>query len=666
LQAEQRGHGTPSVKNAQSHGNNIRGIEGEIILAERSNGVVEVGLPIQVRGADGTVLKTDVDVVAEGGRVWRDAKNYNMFGRGSSNVGKLLDQIDTQLRAMAASTAHHIDGQPPRLEYHFTRGVDPEVAAILEAHRIHDPVTGAELPHRVHVIDGTRPVEAPPPPDGPRPPDGGSTAPPRPEMPEGAPHADPPAGPPHAEPPGGHPETPAGAVRSDLPRAMAEVRPYFPNDWVQVSGETLRISSPDGGTIAIRIEVGPVTGGWTTSRFDSQSGEHVIRISETIGREDVVRALVDQVATVVTAEVGGRPNAGGLRQLDVLATEQARVQHQLKHATDATPAQHEAWAREDARLTREFRAHAELLGILDPQHRTDVDPDTQARRDEVWADLSDGARAIVATMADPHSVIGASSKARSFLPMSDEFRAPYEAIDNFSYYAETQLPPELRQRFESEMLPQIREFQKDALEQFKAMYKEFFPSTSAERALPPAREAEARAEVQPLVDRTETMLGEIHDWVERNGVEELRDAGFDRAVELGEQAWRARYEEYRTAINEVIARFDYMGEPLGYIGSMQDGMRGPHKAMAHADLRAFDVDLYVIHQAEFDRLYDSVMENAPDQISRGKIFPDPENPDVAPELHALGMAITRELSLLFPDNPDIMDSMVVLRREPPY
>ncbi|GLI00055.1 toxin glutamine deamidase domain-containing protein [Phytohabitans aurantiacus] len=666
LRAEQQGKGDPSVQLARDHGNNIRGIEGEVILAERSHGVVEVSKDISAVGPDGKLHKTDVDVVAEGGRVWRDAKNYNPFGPGSKNIGKFTRQIETQLRALVFDTAHHVDGQPPRLEWHFTRGVDPAVAAILEGIRIKDPVTGAELPHRVHVIDGTRPVEAPPPPDGPRPPDGGPTPPPRPEAPEGASHADPPAGPPHAEPPGGHPETPAGAVRSDLPRAMAEVRPYFPHDWVQVSGETLRISSPDGGTITIRLEVGPVTDGWSTSRFDSQAGEHVIRISETIGREDLVRALVDQVTTVATAEVGGRPNAGGLRQLDVLATEQARVQHQLNHATDATPAQREAWAREDARLTREFRTHAELLGILDPEHRTGLDPDTQARRDEVWADLSDGARAIVATMADPHSVLGASSKARSFLPLSEEFRTPYEAIDNFSYYAETHLPPELRQRFQEELLPQIREFQKEALEQFKATYKEFFPSTSAERALPPARDAAARAEVQPLVDRTEAMLGEIHDWAQRTGVEELRDAGFDRAVELGEQAWRARYEEYRTAINEVIARFDYMGEPLGYIGSMQDGMRGPHKAMAHADLREFDVDLYVIHQAEFDRLYDSVMENAPNQISRGKIFPDNDRPDVAPDLLLLGREIVDQLELLFPDNPGIADSMVVLRREPPY
>jgi hypothetical protein len=95
-------------------------------------------------------------------------------------------------------------------------------------------------------------------------------------------------------------------------------------------------------------------------------------------------------------------------------------------------------------------------------------------------------------------------------------------------------------------------------------------------------------------------------------------------------------------------------------------MRGPHKAVTHADLRGFDVDMYVVHREQFDALYDLVMEHDPAQISRGKIFPRTDGPGHTPELYQLSQAIAAELYRRFPDNADIRDSMVVLRREPPY
>lgn len=454
-----------------------------------------------------------------------------------------------------------------------------------------------------------------------------------------------------------------GRLADLLSGPMAELRPYFPHQWVRVAFDSLRITTQDGTTVAIRVESGEVAAGLADISFDSRSREHVVVLSERLRPEDVVRTLVDRVATIFAAETGGRPDAGGLRQLDVLATERARIQYRLGHAFDVPVTEREAWIQEDARVTREFRAQAERLGILGPENEPDTNPQVRARRDEVWADLSDGARATVFTMADPNSAVGASAKARSFLPLTEEFRRPYNAIDSFTYFVETHLPAEVRQRFEAELMPRIREFQASALEQFKAEYRRFFPSTSAERPLPPDQAAAARETVSPLVDRTEGMLEEIRVWADSAVLPELRRDAFDRAVELGEQAWRERYEEYRAAADQLIARFDYLGEPLGYIGSMQDGMRGPHKAMAHADLRSFDLDLLVINPEDFDRRYDLVMENAPELISRGKIFPDPV---LTPELYRLGQLIAEELHRLFPNNPDVIDSMIVLRREPPY
>jgi hypothetical protein len=268
-------------------------------------------------------------------------------------------------------------------------------------------------------------------------------------------------------------------------------------------------------------------------------------------------------------------------------------------------------------------------------------------------------------MADPAGTMGASSKARSFLPMNDDFRRPYDQLDSIRYFMEEYAPPEIRQRFEAEQLPALREFREQALERFKALYREFFPSTSSERALPPERAAAAEERVRPLVEEAERMLEEIRTWSEATGVPELRREAFDQAVEQGERAWRQRYEEYRAAAVEVVARARYQGEPLGFIGSMQDGLRGPHKGMTRADLNAFDLDLYVIHRAEFDRLYDIIMQHRPELLSRGKIFPDRDG-QLTPELRRLITAIQTQLEHRFPGNEDVAESEIVLRREPPY
>ncbi|GFJ91845.1 hypothetical protein [Phytohabitans rumicis] len=200
LREEARGLHDPSVQRAQDHGNNVRGIEGEVELAARSHGVTEVGLKVKVTTPDGKTYKTDVDVVAEGGRVWKDSKNYNWFPKDSTTFDHLKEQVTRQLRILAFDTAHHVDGQPPRLEWHFSRGVNPEVARALEAIRIVDPVTGLDLPHRVTVVDGTAggppphsPTPDSPPPDS-TPPD--STPPDAP----GSAHGDPPSNMPHEWP----------------------------------------------------------------------------------------------------------------------------------------------------------------------------------------------------------------------------------------------------------------------------------------------------------------------------------------------------------------------------------------------------------------------------------------------------------------------------------
>ncbi|MEJ3743598.1 toxin glutamine deamidase domain-containing protein [Actinomycetes bacterium KLBMP 9797] len=260
LQAERAGHSrnTPSAQLARDHGNNVRGVEGEVALAERSTGVVEVGRSITVKTPDGQTLKTDIDVEADGGRVWRDGKSYHSFGLASSDFTHLADQIRQQLLIIEYSGIL-IDGQPPRLEIHFVNGVTPEVAAALEAVRAVDPVTGAELPHRVTIVDGSNP-------DGPTPPAGGSPAPSAPPAPGSAPTPESPT------PESSTPEssaTPEDSSTPDEPPAQTggSIRPrdeVAAWQWAEQAYESFRASDTDIDAIADNLS--------TVERPDGQVG----------------------------------------------------------------------------------------------------------------------------------------------------------------------------------------------------------------------------------------------------------------------------------------------------------------------------------------------------------------------------------------------------------
>ena len=108
------------------HARAVRGIDSEVELAEVSRDVVEVAMPV-ARGK----AKSDVDVVTDGGRTWKDAKDYALFGIDSYNwTHHLKRQAERQLDI--SRDPAYSQGGPPQLVYWFRRGVTPEVAAALE------------------------------------------------------------------------------------------------------------------------------------------------------------------------------------------------------------------------------------------------------------------------------------------------------------------------------------------------------------------------------------------------------------------------------------------------------------------------------------------------------------------------------------------------------
>ncbi|ATL87558.1 hypothetical protein SMALA_7341 [Streptomyces malaysiensis subsp. malaysiensis] len=127
LEKQKSGQENTSEGKIQQHEKSIRGVDSEVELAEQSRDVVEVAMPVARNKA-----KSDVDVVTDGGRTWKDAKDYNLFGVESYNwTSHLRPQAARQLD-IAGDPAYAQDGSPPRLVYWFRRGVTPEVAEALE------------------------------------------------------------------------------------------------------------------------------------------------------------------------------------------------------------------------------------------------------------------------------------------------------------------------------------------------------------------------------------------------------------------------------------------------------------------------------------------------------------------------------------------------------
>jgi len=265
----------------------------------------------------------------------------------------------------------------------------------------------------------------------------------------------------------------------------------------------------------------------------------------------------------------------------------------------------------------------------------------------------------------PHSQVDTGTP-KTFLPMSEDFRRPYEAIDNFTYHIDQHAPPAVREQFNTEMRPRIREFQTDIMGRFKATYKKVFPSTSTERELNPEQSSRARALVRPLVTETQNMLSQVRDWAHATGHPDIAGNAFDTAVTRGRQVWQQRYQQHKDAIDDVVGRYSYKGRPIGYVGSMKNGIRGPHKANTQTDLNGFDVDLYVVDPEEFNRIRGELAQHGLGEKVRDKIFLNPKTKPFMPELNKLSRNLVDELKALFPGNEDVGESSIVVRQDPTY
>jgi hypothetical protein len=244
------------------------------------------------------------------------------------------------------------------------------------------------------------------------------------------------------------------------------------------------------------------------------------------------------------------------------------------------------------------------------------------------------------------------------LPLTTKFRQAHTLIDNFKHYMSTVTDPVVKERYDAELAPKLEGFPATKVDDFKKIYNQFFPPGSAPAPLGPQQRKNASAQVEPLVVASQQLLAEIKAWGSTTGISDLSEAKINATLQnKGNEIWKQAHAKIQERINGVLAGFNYKGLPLGYVGSAQSGWRGPPKGTTHFDASNFDVDLYVVHPAE----YDSIARRKPELVIAGKIFPGA----YASELRALSTSVAAALAAEFPNVARIDKSNIVLRRVRP-
>lgn len=306
----------------------------------------------------------------------------------------------------------------------------------------------------------------------------------------------------------------------------------------------------------------------------------------------------------------------------------------------------------DARAAthRLARAVTRLEDRPDPRRAADVGAATAALQDALNLDST-----------------AATELADSFageLPGTPEFRRAWIGIDNFRSYMLHTADPATRERFEAEYADRIHDLQSHQTKQFKTLWKQLFLSKADEYALSPEGSRRAAELINRQVLEAEKLMTELEGFAASTGEPALAEGKAASTIDReGATAWEASFRETQAKINDVLANpdFKYRGHEIGYIGSMQTGMRGAHKGKTRFDPYDFDVDLYVVvDQETFNELVATYPGLDSDDI---KIMPDDIDP---PDVVWLGKQIGQALKRAFPHVRGIEESVIAVRAEQPW
>ncbi|MFD7624043.1 hypothetical protein ACFV6W_46115, partial [Streptomyces sp. NPDC059802] len=250
------------------------------------------------------------------------------------------------------------------------------------------------------------------------------------------------------------------------------------------------------------------------------------------------------------------------------------------------------------------------------------------------------------------SVTMASNDIRPYAPL---FGAAHARINYFRHYMESIEDPDVKKRFEADILPWIESFLHINTMNFRSLYKVQFPARGKELRTP-----EHTAKVRRMTSEAEQALQNLKQWAAKTGIPDLAPAEIDkvlntRAVEI----WKEEFQKKKARIEATIGGFNYIGNPIKYRGSMLTGVRGIQKGFTHFDPKSFDVDMYVIDPADFERIIRSRGRSWTKNWIKGDAVH-------APELLRLSLRVGAALGSAFPEVAEIGESKVILRKsEPP-
>ncbi|GLY40042.1 hypothetical protein Amsp01_060650 [Amycolatopsis sp. NBRC 101858] len=235
------------------------------------------------------------------------------------------------------------------------------------------------------------------------------------------------------------------------------------------------------------------------------------------------------------------------------------------------------------------------------------------------------------------------------------FSRAHSRLIFFKHYIESIKDPGIKQRYEEHILPSIDSFVQEHVMTYRAIYKKWYPGPSAR----PQREPDALAAIRDMTDAAQLRLQNLNKWAAKTGIADLSPERIDETINTkGWEIWEQEWLSKKKRIADIVGGFKYNSNPISYRGSVLTGFRGRQKGLTAFNVRNFDVDMYVVDAADFNRIVTSMGGRA----RRSWIAGDAVH---APELLRLSTRVSAALGGEFPEVEGIGDSKVVLRRTEP-
>ncbi len=242
------------------------------------------------------------------------------------------------------------------------------------------------------------------------------------------------------------------------------------------------------------------------------------------------------------------------------------------------------------------------------------------------------------------------------LPLTKTFSTAHNRIDNFREYIESIEDPEVKQFYKDEFEAILKRFKVPTVQDFTAIYDDFFPSGEAPKPLPKTQERQAAAKVKPLVTKAQNALHELETWANEVHLAGLAPDDFETLIQKGQDIWKARWQTIQQEIDAILdlPAFKYKGKRLEYRGSVKKGFKGERKGRVRFDASDFDLDLYAVDADDYDR----ISRDRPTAVLGDKIFAD----NGPAELQRLESRLQAKLRDQFKGVNRIGESSIVLRR----